>query len=80
MNVCQAVALRINKLLKEKKMNLYKLEQESCVLHGTMMRIMHGYNKNITLKTIMQIADGFHISLIEFLDDDIFKNDEIEIY
>ena len=80
MNVCEAVALRIKQLLKEKNMTLYRLEQESCIFHGTMMRILHNYNKNITLKTVMQIAEGFHISVLEFLDDDLFRSDELEIY
>ena len=80
MNVCQAVAKRINDLLERNKITLYRLEQESCILHGTMMRIMHGLNKNITLKTVMQIAEGFHMSVLEFLDDDIFRSDDLEIF
>lgn len=80
MNICQAVTKRIRKLLKERNMTLYALEQEACILHGTMMRIIHGNNKNITLKTVMQIASGFNMKLIEFLDDPIFESDDIEIY
>ena len=80
MNICEAVALRIQQLLDEKNMSLYKLEQEACILHGTMMGIMHNKNKNITLKTIMQIAEGFHITLIEFLDNKIFESKDLDIY
>lgn len=80
MNLCEAVAIRIKKLLKERNMVLYQLEKESCVLHGTMMRIMHGNNKNITLKTLMQISIGFNMTIIEFLDDEIFRLDDLEIY
>lgn len=79
MNVCKAVEIRINNLLAEKNMTLYRLEQNSGILHGTMMCIMNNRNKNITLKTIMQIARGFDISLLEFLDDKVFESEELEI-
>ena len=79
MNICKAVGLRISKLLNEKNMTLYRLEQNSGILHGTMMCIMNERNKNVTLKTIMQLARGFNVSLIEFLDDKIFTDDNLEI-
>lgn len=79
MNVCKAVALRISKLLLEKEMTQYRLEQNSGILHGTMMGIMTERNKNITLKTVIQIANGFKITLIEFLDDPIFRDENLEI-
>lgn len=79
MNICKAVALRISKLLTEKNITLYRLEQNSGILHGTMMCIMNERNKNITLKTIMQLARGFNMTLIEFLNDNIFNNENLEI-
>ncbi len=79
MNVCKAVGLRISNLLAEKDMTLYRLEQNSGILHGTMMCIMNERNKNVTLKTIMQLARGFNMTLIEFLDDDLFTSEDIEI-
>ena len=79
MNICKAVGIRISKLLAQKNMTLYRLEQNSGILHGTMMCIMNERNKNVTLKTVMQLARGFNISLIEFLDDEIFKTEELEI-
>ena len=79
MNICKAVGLRIGKLLAEKNMTLYRLEQNSGILHGTMMCIINERNKNITLKTVMQVAHGFNMTLIEFLDDELFKEDKIDI-
>ncbi len=80
MNICKAVGLRISNLLVQKNMTLYRLEQKSGILHGTMMCIMNERNKNVTLKTIMQLARGFDMSLIEFLNDKIFTdNKELEI-
>lgn len=79
MNICKAVGLRISNLLNEKDMTLYRLEQNSGILHGTMMCIMNERNKNVTLKTIMQLARGFNMTLIEFLDDKLFTNKDLEI-
>ena len=61
-------------------MTLYRLEQKSGIQHGTMMCIMNERNKNITLKTIMQIAKGFDMTLLEFLDDKLFSSEDLEIY
>lgn len=80
MNICTAVGLRICNLLEENKMSLYRLEQKSGILHGTMMCIINERNKNVTLKTVMQLAKGFDITLIEFLDDKLFDIENLDIY
>lgn len=79
MNICKAVGLRISNLLLEKKMTLYRLEQKSGILHGTMMCIMNERNKNVTLKTIIQLARGFDMTLLEFLDDKLFTEENIDL-
>ena len=79
MTVDDAVARRISKLLAEKNMSQYRLEQESGIQHGSMQCIMNGRNKTVTLSTVIMIAKGFNISLIEFLDDEIFSSDDLEI-
>ena len=78
MNVCKAVGLRISELLTKNNMTLYRLEQKSGVQHGTMMCIMNERNKNVTLKTIIMLANGFDMSLIEFLDSDLFNSDLLD--
>ena len=79
MTVNNAVAKRISNLLREKEMSQYRLEQESGIQHGSMQCIMNGRNKTVTLSTVMLIAKGFHMSLTEFLDDDIFRSEDLEI-
>ena len=79
MTVNDAVARRISKLLAEKNMSQYRLEQESGIQHGSMQCIMNGRNKTVTLSTVIMIAKGFNISLTEFLDDDIFCSDDLEV-
>ena len=78
MTVCRAVAKRINQLLLEKKMTQYRLEQDSGIQHGTMNGIMSAKNKGIELNTVIMIAKGFGLSVIEFLDDPVFLSDTLE--
>lgn len=79
MTVNEAVAKRINALLRERNMTQYRLEQKSGIQHGSMQCIMNGRNKTVTLSTVIMIAHGFDISLIEFFDDPIFASEELEV-
>ena len=79
MTVNNAVAKRITKLLKQNNMSQYRLEQESGIQHGSMQCIMNGRNKTVTLSTVIMLAKGFGITLAEFLDDEIFYSEDLEI-
>ena len=80
MTVNDAVAKRIIQLLAENKMTQYRLEQLSGIQHGHMQWILGGKSKTVTLSTVMMIAHGFGMTVLEFLDNDIFlfKNLEVE--
>ena len=79
MTVNNAVAKRISQLLQDKNMSQYRLEQESGIQHGSMQCIMNGRNKTVTLSTVIMLAKGFGMSLTEFLDDDVFHPDNLDI-
>ena len=79
MTVNDAVAKRVSKLLREKNMSRYRLEQESGIQHGSMQCIMNGRNKTVTLSTVIMLARGFNIPLTEFLNDEIFCSEDLEI-
>ncbi len=79
MTVNFAVAKRISKLLKEKGISQYRLEQDSGIQHGSMQCIMNGRNKTVTLTTVIMLARGFGMSLTEFLDDELFSSSDLEI-
>ena len=79
MTVNNAVAKRISALLREKNMSQYRLEQKTGIQHGSMQCIMNGRNKTVTLSTVIMIARGFDISLTEFLNDELFLSEELEI-
>jgi transcriptional regulator with XRE-family HTH domain len=79
LTVNDAVAKRISKLLREKDISQYRLEQESGIQHGSMQCIMNGRNKTVTLSTVILLARGFHMSLTEFLDDEIFCSEDLDV-
>ena len=79
MTVSQAVAKRIAVLLKEKNMTQYRLEKNSHIQHGTMQCIMNRRNKATMLNTVIMIARGFDMTVDEFLDDDIFRSEMLEV-
>ncbi len=79
MTVNDAVAIRISYLLKDKKITQYQLEQNSGIQHGSMQCIMSGRNKTVTLTTVMMLARGFEISVLDFLDDEVFRSENLEL-
>ena len=79
LTVNDAVAKRISKLLREKGISQYRLEQESGIQHGSMQCIMNGRNKTVTLSTVIMLARGFNMPLTEFLNDEVFYSEDLEI-
>lgn len=78
MTVNNAVAKRVTQLLAEKKMTQYRLEKQSGIQHGHMQCIMSGKSKTVTLSTVMMIANGFGMTVIEFLNDEMFLFENLE--
>ena len=79
MTVSQDVAKRISELLREKNMTQYRLEKKSNIQHGSMQCIMNGRNKKTMLNTVIMIARGFDMTVDEFLDDEIFRSEFLEV-
>jgi len=79
MSVNEAVALRVSELLNKHQMTQYRLEQKCAITHGRLGCIMRNKNKTINLSTAMLLAQGFDMSLIEFLDSPYFDMSKLEI-
>ena len=79
MTVNDAVAKRVAELLKERGMSQYRLEQSSGIEHGHMQWIMSGKSKTVTLTTVMMLARGFGMTLLEFLNDEVFHLAELDL-
>ena len=79
MNVNKAVAMRICQLLNEKHMTQYRLAENSGISHSRLGCIMKEKNKTVTLSTVILLAEGFNMSLIDFLDSPFFESDNLEV-
>lgn len=79
MDMYTAVKDRIQELLEEKQMSIYKLSIEAAVPASTIKNILYGKSKNAGIITLKMICDGFGITINEFFDTDTFKNLEQEI-
>ena len=79
MTVNDAVAMRTLKLMQSKGMTQYRLEQDSGIFHGAMDRILQSKNKTVSFTTIFRLARGFNMTLEEFIDDDLFRQDDLEL-
>ena len=78
-NVNHALSLRIQELLKEKNMTRYRLAMNSGVNHSTLKNIIHETIKDNLLSTTILIANGFDMSVSEFLDSPLFSEDNLDI-
>ncbi len=68
----KAFALRISKLLAEKKISKYRLTKESGVTESAMRYIFNERNQSVNLTTVIRVASALDMTLAEFFDDPIF--------
>ncbi len=78
-NVNHALVLRIGELLELKKITRYKLAMNSGISHSTLKNIMHETVKDNLLSTTILIANGFGMSVSEFLDSPLFDEENLNI-
>lgn len=74
-----AVVLRIKELLAKHNISRYRLEQNSGISHSQLGFIMKNRNNSVNFKTIIMLAQGFNMTLLEFLDSPYFDFDKLEI-
>ena len=77
--VNHALALRIEELLKERKMTRYRLAMNSGVTHSTLKNIIHETVKDNLLSTTILLAGGFDMKVSEFLDSPLFDEENLNI-
>lgn len=78
-NVNHALSLRIQELLKEKHITRYRLSMNSGVSHSTLKNIIHETVRDNLLSTTILIANGFNMSVSEFLDSPLFSEENLNI-
>ena len=79
MTIGQACRKRILELCDRRGITVNKLAILSGITQSTLNNVVSGRNKCITLSTVKTICDGIDISVIDFFEDDLFKDLEQEI-
>lgn len=74
-----AIVERLCKYMGEKDLTQYRLAQLSGVPFPTLKSIMQRRTKGITLKTVLMLAYGLGVTPSEFLNDEIFNVDNLEL-
>ncbi|MBE5750439.1 MAG: helix-turn-helix transcriptional regulator [Clostridiales bacterium] len=77
MNLNRLFALRVSKLLEEKKISKYRLEKDSGITHSAMRYIFNEVNSDVKFSTIAKVCSALNVTLSEFFDDDLFKPENI---
>lgn len=79
MKTQRAVALRISNLLAKNNLTQYALCKRIAMPEATLRSIINERYKTVKIDTIIQICDGFNITIQEFFNDDLFKRDNLDI-
>lgn len=79
MKTQKAVAMRISKLLIDRNMSQYSLSVKSGISKQGIANIINEKYNTIKLDTIIKIADGFDMTLQEFLSDEIFVRSNLDV-
>ena len=79
MGIKKAVLLRIKKLCKERNLKLNALANLSGVTPSTVYSMFDEDRYDIGIVSLKKLCDGLEIDIIEFFNDDLFKNMEQEI-
>lgn len=79
MNICKAVGLRISNLLRNNNMSQYALSMSSGLSKQAIANIVNEKYESIKFDTVIKIADGFNMTLKEFIDDKLFDRENLDI-
>lgn len=79
MTTVKAVAHRVANLLIDRKMTRYKLCRKIAMPEMTLKHILDEDNKRIEFDTIVLLADGFDMTVQEFLNCNLFDRTNLDI-
>ncbi|MBQ9266906.1 MAG: helix-turn-helix transcriptional regulator [Clostridia bacterium] len=79
MKVNDAVIQRILHYCNERNISINKLANQSMLTQSTLNNIVNKYTKDVKLLTIIRICAGLEISIVDFFDDDSFKDIDLEL-
>lgn len=76
----RAIALRISSIMiKNKIPSQYQVCKNSGLTESTLRAIINEEHQSVNMLTLIRICDGLGVTIQEFLDDDLFKRENIDI-
>lgn len=78
MKIQRAVAIRVSKLLTQHKITQYELAKRMATSQSTIKHIIDEEYKSIKFETLLKISDAFKMTIQEFLDDEVFKQEDLD--
>lgn len=79
MKIQKAVAIRMSELLIKQKISQYELAKRANLTKQAITNIINEKYNSIKFDTVIKLADGFNISLVEFLNNPIFDRTNLDI-
>ena len=78
MKLSEAFRLRLEHFMKEKNLNIYRFAKDSCIPRSTITNLLSGNSNSPTLTTLYQVANGLGMSVMEFLDCELFRDENVD--
>ena len=79
MKAIEAIAKRLDNLLKEKNLTQYALCKRIAIDPSNIYNIMYFRCKTITVDKLFLLSEGLDMTVQEFLDDPLFTKENLEI-
>ena len=74
-----AISLRVQKLLDLSGMTRYRLCRKIAISETTLKHIIDQEYKSVNFDTLILLADGFDMTIQEFLDNELFKRENLDV-
>ena len=78
MKLEEAITKRIYDLCEERNITPNKLATLSGMPAGSLKSIFYGKSKNPGTRTLLDLCQALNISLFDFFNDNLFKNNDLE--
>lgn len=78
MTTCEAIAIRVKNLLVQNNLSQYALCKKIAIDPSNIYNILYKRCKTVTLDKVYLLAQGFDMTVQDFLNDPIFAMDNID--
>ena len=79
MKLCEAFSARLIKLIQGRYKSVYEFCVKNGIARSTIENLADGNSKSPKLSTVYEVSSALGISPLEFMNDEIFSPENIEI-